>query len=88
MKFSLLWRIVIEYSERLRLNAAYNGSWDDGGCGGVLNRLREYQDSLVIKLDLRPSEINKLNDLEIGEPEEFSKEILDYKIRLAKNIKL
>lgn len=88
MKFSFLKQIVNEAAHQLKENAAYAGACDDGGCSSLLSRFNDYQNNMVIKLDLRPSEFNKLNEIEVGEPKEFSDIIEKYKIKLAKNIKL
>lgn len=86
MKFSLLKKIIQERADRLKDDAACMGALDDGGCRALLGRLKEFQEELVIKLDLRPSEFGQLEDLEIGEPDVFSKEIKQYKIKLAEKI--
>ena len=88
MKFSFLKQIVNDAAHQLKENAGYAGAWDDGGCQSLLNKLETYQQSFVIKMDLRPSELNKLNDIEVGEPKEFSDIIEKHKIKLTKNIKL
>jgi DNA-binding TFAR19-related protein (PDSD5 family) len=88
MKFSFLKQIVTEEAYQRKENAGYAGAWNDGGCQSLLSRLETYQKGFVIKMDLRPSELNKLNDIEVGEPQEFSDIIENYKIKLAKNIKL
>ena len=88
MKLSFLRKIVTEYAYTLREVEAYSGSYHDGGCANLLAKLKDYENKWIIKLDLRPSEFSKMNDIEVGEPEEFSKIIEEYKISLAKNIKL
>jgi hypothetical protein len=88
MKFSLLSKIVTEAANEYKENAAYSGAWNDGGCESLLCKLADYKKSLVVKFDLRPSEYSKLNDIEVGEPKEFSDIIEKYKTKLAKNIKL
>jgi len=88
MKFSFLKQIVSDYAEELKLSAAYSGSHGDGGCSDLLSKLNDYRDKLVVELDLRPSEFSRLNDIEVGEPMEFSKIIEEYKIKLSKDIKL
>jgi hypothetical protein len=88
MKFSFLTKIVTEEAHNLKESAGYSGSYTDGGCGTLLRRLSNYKQNLVVKLDLRPSEFNQLNDAEVGEPIEFLDIIDKYKIKLAKNIKL
>lgn len=88
MKFSFLKQIVTEEAYQRKENAGYAGAWGDGGCQSLLSKLQDYQQSFVIKMDLRPSELYKLNDIEVGEPQEFSDIIEKYKINLAKNIKL
>ena len=51
-------------------------------------KLANYQNKLVIEYDLRPSEFNKLDELDVGEPKEFNYIIEEYKISLAKKFKL
>ena len=92
MKYKTLTKIVKEEAFELKENAAYSGSYNDGGSSNLLTKLNDYQNGLVIKLDLRPSEFGQLNEMEVGEPEEFSSVIEKYKLKLAKelikNIKL
>lgn len=88
MKLSFLTKIVSEKAYKLKEDAGYSGSYTDGGCENMLKRLNDYRQRFVIELDLRPSEFYKLNDIEVGEPVEFSEVINKYKIELAKNIKL
>ncbi|WP_035670803.1 hypothetical protein [Flavobacterium sp. 83] len=88
MKLSFLTEIVTKRANQLKEDARYSGSYSDGGCGSLLKRLQDYRQKFVVKLDLRPSEFKNLNDIEVGEPEEFSEVIEKYKIQLAKNIKL
>lgn len=88
MKLSFLTEIVTKRANQLKEDAGYSGYYTDGGCEMLLKRLNDYLQRFVIKLDLRPSEFEKLNDIEVGEPDEFSEVIDKYKIELAKNIKL
>lgn len=88
MRYSKLEEIVFAYAEKVKQSAAYSGSWNDGGSSTHLATLASYRNTLIVKLDLRPSEFYKLNDFEVGEPVEFANIIDDYKIQLAKNIKL
>lgn len=88
MNFLTLKKIVIEHAEQLKKSAEYSGEWSDGGYSNVLAKLDKYQNSLVVQLDLKPSEFCKLNDIEVGEPDEFSNIIEKYKVNLAKKIKL
>ena len=88
MKFSLLKQIVTDHAKERKENAGFSGAWDDGGCQSILNKMDSYQQRIVIEMDLRPSELGKLNGLEVGEPKEFSDIIGNYKIKLANNIKL
>ena len=88
MKFEKLKSIIVQEAEQRKKIAAYSGAWDDGGCQSLLNRLSEFKNQLIVKYDLRPSEYYKLNDVEVGEPYEFSSEIEKFKIKLAKNIEL
>lgn len=88
MKFSLLNTIVTDYANECKTSAAYAGAWNDGGASEILAKLERYKQTQVVKFDLRPSEYHKLNDIEIGEPDEFSDIIYKYKLKLVKNIKL
>ncbi len=88
MKFSFLKQIITEHAVQLKETAAYSGSYSDGGSSNLLYKLKDYQDKIVVKLDLKPSEFFKLNELEIGEPPEFKSIIEEYKVKLSKNIKL
>lgn len=88
MKFSFLKQIVTEAANQLKENAAHSGSWGDGGSDWLLSKLNKFKNDIIIRLDLRPSEINQINDIEVGEPKEFFDVIENYKINLVKNIKL
>lgn len=88
MKLSLLRKLVLKESEELYLNEAYNGGYGDGGKSILLQRLKDYEHTLVVKYDLRPSEYYKLNEIDIDEPKEFERILNNYKLELSKNIKL
>jgi hypothetical protein len=88
MEYQKLKQIVEERANCLKESAAHQGAWNDGGCSALLERLNKYEHKLVVKMDLRPSEYNKLKTVEVGEPSEFSSEIEKYKIQLAKSIHL
>lgn len=92
MKYSKLKEIINEKAFNLKESAAYSGSWTDGGSANLLSKLEKFKQQLVVKYDLRPSEYNQLENIDIGEPEEFSTIIEEYKIKIAeqiaKNIKL
>jgi hypothetical protein len=88
MKFSLLKQLVTDHARERKESAGFSGAWDDGGSQSILNKMDSYQQRIVIEMDLRPSELSKLNDIEVGEPKEFSDIINNYKIKLAKNIRL
>lgn len=88
MKYSVLSSIVNKAAQELRLDAQYNVARDDGGCQRLLSRLDVFKKSLVEKMDLKPSEYYQLDNVEVWEPEEFSVIIHNYKMKLAKNIKL
>lgn len=88
MKFEKLERIIKMRADKLELDAGYSGSYNDGGKKNILNKLEGFKNSLVVKLDLRPSEFYKLKEIEVGEPLEFSREIREIKLSLLKNIKL
>ena len=77
MKYSKLKEIVESKAHTLKENASYSGAWDDGGCKSLLLKLEEYRQKLINNEDLKPSEYYKLNDLEVGEPSEFSSIIKD-----------
>lgn len=88
MKYLKLKQIVENKALQLKEDAAYMGAWDDGGSSRLLNDLEDYKHKLVQIYDLRPSEHHKLDDVEVGEPSEFYHQIQEYKLKLAKNIKL
>lgn len=88
MKLSMLNRIIINHAHQLEEDAGYSGSYTDGGSANLLQRLSDYKNRFVVKLDLRPSEFNKLDDIEVGEPLEFSEAIQSYKMKLVRDIKL
>ena len=88
MKFITLQNILGNKANDMRLSAAYSGAWDDGGASYLLNSLIEYKNELAVKYDLRPSELHKIDDMDVGEPQKFNKYIEEYKISLAKKIKL
>lgn len=88
MKFSKLESLIIKEVNNLRMSAAYNGMWSDGGSSSLSNKFDEYKKSLICKQDLRPSEYCKLDNLEVGEPDMFSDIIMKEKMRLAKDIVL
>lgn len=88
MKFSMLNKMVKDYAYQLKEDAGYMGSYTDGGCENLLQRLANYKNRFVVELDLRPSEFNKLDDIEVGEPSEFSEVIKSYKMKLVRDIKL
>lgn len=66
--------------------AGYSGSNNDGGCEKVLNQLKEFEYSIIVEKDLRPSEYSVLNDLEVDEPIIFKTIIEEYKLKLAMEI--
>jgi hypothetical protein len=80
--------IVEDYANQLKIEAAYSGSWGDGGYDNMLNLLTEYKQSLIIKYDLRPSEFSQLDDIEVDEPNIFKAAIDRYKRQLLDEIKL
>jgi hypothetical protein len=89
MKFSKLKQIIVEEADRRKESSRFSGDWGDGGSQTLLDRLEKYQWMLLIKCDLKPSEFfSKLNDIEVGEPSEFSDIIDKYKIELSKSVKL
>lgn len=88
MKFMKLQELVTKHAKELLLDAAYGGSMSDGGSGRLLNKLETFKDKLVHQLDLRPSEYYKLDEVEVGEPDEFYDIIIKEKRRLAESIKL
>ena len=88
MTFSKLKTVVHKSAHNAKESNAYIGGHGDGGSSALLRELSEFENTLVYKLDLRPSEYSKLNDVEVGEPQQFSKEIAEYREYLAKNIDL
>lgn len=83
MKYQKLKQIINEEAHNLKECAAYQGASNDGGSTNLLNKLESFKRNLIYKYDLKPSEYSQLNDIEIGEPEEFSKIIKNYKIKLV-----
>jgi len=88
MEYRKLREIVIGECEKLSESAAYSGAWNDGGSDVLRNRLNSFHRGLVVKYDLRPSEVDELDTKEVGEPKEFESVINSYKMELAKHIKL
>ena len=86
MKYLKLKEIVESKAHTLKENAGYSGAWNDGWCNSLLSKLEEYSQKLINNEDLRPSEYYKLNDLEVGEPSEFTSIIDEYKLKIAKNM--
>lgn len=86
MKLETLDKIITEHAYQLKENAGYSGSSTDGGCDRLLNKLKSYREKWIYKMDLKPSEYNQLNEVEVGEPIEFATEIQEYKLKLATNI--
>ena len=88
MKFSKLKTIVNKSAHDVKESNAYMGGHGDGGSSAILRKLSEFENTLIHKLDLRPSEYCKLNNEEVGEPQQFLKEITEYREYLSKNIEL
>ena len=88
MKYIKLEQIITDEINQRKLSAAYSGAWNDGGANNLRDKLNNFKLTLITKYDLRPSEYHKIDDIEVGEPEEFITIIEAYKIKLAKNIKL
>jgi hypothetical protein len=92
MKYSTLRSLVKKYAEEQKSEAEYSGgmnNWNsDGGAAATLAKLADFKNSLVVKMDLRPSEFKKLDTLDVGEPPQFNTIIMEEKQRLAKNIVL
>lgn len=82
MKFSKLKEIVNNHVIDLGISASYSGFCGEYGTNIILNKLKNFQDNLVIEYDLKPSEFNKLNDIEVGEPNQFKLIIEKYNIKL------
>lgn len=88
MKLSLLRKIVRGRAHYLKECAGYSGERSDGGSSDLLRKLRVFEDGIVVKLDLRPSEFSQLDNIEVGEPDEFTDIINLYKTQLALGTKL
>jgi len=86
MKYSKLEQIVREEAHRLKENAGYSGTYNDGGSANLIARLDKFKHSLVVKYDLWPSEYNQLDSTDVGEPEAFSSIIDKCKLKLAEQI--
>lgn len=79
MIYSELKEIVNAVAKDLSDDAGYAGERGDGGAGAILYNLKKFEDRMIIKLDLRPSETNLIFDTEVGLPFEFSQEIKVWK---------
>ena len=88
MTFEKLCYIINKIAAELKDNAECEGAWNDGGCSALLYKLKEYKEKLVVQYDLKPSEFHQLDDIEVGEPEEFALQIEQYKIKLGIKINL
>ncbi len=83
MKFKRLEEIVLLNTKKLRRNSTIDS---DNGYSRELRELGYLKDSLILNHDLRPSEVEKLNNIEVGEPQIFADAIKDERNRLAENI--
>jgi len=85
MKYSKLKELVNNWIVSEKLNNEYMGK---NICGdSVYNEIFErFKSKLIHELDLKPSEFFKLDDVEIGEPLQFSEIISKTKLKLIKNI--
>lgn len=88
MKYSKLQNIIIDEANSLKETAGFNGDRGDGGSETLLRSLKDFKQTLILKHDLRPSEYFKLDDIEVGEPAMFARIFEEYRISLAKDIKL
>lgn len=93
MKLAVLRKLVKSHLDAID----YSPSYDIGSWGGSKEKedaqkyrlqLTKLEHDLIVKHDLRPSEYYQLDEIEIGEPQQFSQLIKDYKIMLAEQIKL
>ncbi len=73
IKFSKLKSLVIKYAYDSKESAAHMGAWNDGGCQDWLNAFKRFEDELIVKYDLKPSELQQLNDLDVEVPSNFKK---------------
>jgi len=88
MKYRLLRDIVSDYAQYLKDNAAYSGAWNDGGSSNIIRELEDFNKSLMVKYDLRPSESYKLSVKDVGEPPQFKDAIDRYKLKLVDDMEL
>lgn len=88
MKFSVLEKLAQDWAKSLKSNAEAMGAWGDGGAANFLAKFNEFKQKQVVKLDLRPSEYKMLDDVEVGEPDEFRTMIEAKKHELINHIKL
>lgn len=79
MLYKDLKEIVINVAKDKEEDAAYAGERGDGGGGSIRSNLKRFEDKMILKLDLRPSEQNKILEEEVGLPYEFSTEIKIWK---------
>lgn len=83
MLYKDLKKIVNDKVSDLHEGAAYSGAHNDGGSAALLNKFRDFKEGLVVKLDLRPSEFYKLDDIEVGEPSQFKSIIDEYVTKMT-----
>ncbi len=79
MLYKDLKKLVINVAKDKEDDAAYAGERGDGGGGSIRSSLQRFEDKMILKLDLRPSEQNKILEEEVGLPYEFSTEIKFWK---------
>jgi len=89
MKYCKLAEIVNKEAKDRRDGAGASGAWDDGGQQSLLDKLKNFEWSLIVEYDLRPSEIKEhLYNKEVGEPIIFKDVIEKVKLRMARDITL
>jgi len=82
MKLKRLRILVENRCEYLAHDDALGGGRGDGGSVALKYEFSNYVKDLIVKLDLRPSEIPELEEKEVGEPKEFKEVINAEKLRL------
>jgi hypothetical protein len=79
MKWNEIKEIALNVAFDKEEDAGYAGERGDGGGGLIRSRVDNFENKLIEKLDLRPSEKSLCYQEEIGLPYEFSLEIKIWK---------
>lgn len=88
MKYKTLNRVVRSYVDKEDRDSEYSGGVNFSKSRMYLEQLSKIRDSIIGRLDLRPSEYHKIDEYEVNEYEVFSDIIKEYKYNLVKDIDL